>query len=339
MLPGSRLDRRSSWLRQLTRSNALTMALSIVLHAVLFFGFYRVVFIEEAAPARIVIPEARLAPAGAPAGSSAGELPRLNPRPNPQPPGGLRTSVAAGPLSASPLQVSELPVLAVNLAGNSNFVMGGTEGTASSAIGAVGAGAGGGSIMGSAYGTGGGTGGGGGLIGPATSFFGAAGNAYRVAFVVDVSNSLMLYRKDIIREVRDSVRNLTPTQEFAILLAKPKALEEFNPNRLVLANARNKTGAIAFIEGTALVRDVGAADPMAALDKAFSLRPELIYFLSDGEYDDIKDDLLKKVADLHRRNPVKITVISIEPSPRNLPVLEAIAKQTGGHFRPVRLDP
>ena len=325
---------RRSWIDRIWRSNTLTIVVSVGLHAALFVAFYRVVFSTQEAPKRVIIPEARLAPGGGSADrATSGELPKLSPRPPAPPPGGARPTEVSGAAGGSPLQLSEMPVVAVNLGGGSNFVVGSSEGTSANR----GTGSSQGSLLGGGYGSGtGGTTGS--MVGPATSFFGAAGNAYRIVYVVDVSNSLMYYRKDIIREVRDSIRNLTPTQEFGIILAKPKQIQEFNGQRLVLANARNKSDATAFIEGTALARDVGEVDPVGALDRAFSLQPELVYFLSDGEYDNIKDDLLKKVADLHKRFAAKITVISIEPSPRNLPVLERIARETGGYFRPVQLD-
>ena len=317
-----------SWPRRVVRSNAFTIGLSIALHAALFFAFYHVAFHEERGPRRVIIPEARLAPGGGNGPARAGDMPRLSLQPMSPPSGG--PGGAAGPAAANALLLSDLPVVAVNLTGGSGFVVGDANGSSRGTAGL--AGAGGGSLMGTGYG-GGGTGGGG-LAGPACSFFGAAGNAYKVVYVVDISGSLEIYLKDIVGEVSSSVRGLIPTQQFQILTYMSDRgdvrLLEFATGRLSYANEKNKAAATEFTKSLKVVR--GAFDPVQALTKAYELQPELIYLLSDGEYDEFPE-LLAKVRELYKQCPAKITAISFNPAPRNLPVLQNVANETGGHFR------
>ena len=87
--------------------------------------------------------------------------------------------------------------------------------------------------------------------------------------------------------------------------------------------------------------------------RAFAVKPELIYFLTDGAYFELLPGKNSEYSDLElalkRLNPdseVKITVIGYglsmetagkggQPSaqPPQVPFLERIAREHGGHFR------
>jgi hypothetical protein len=226
-----------------------------------------------------------------------------------------------------------LPVVAVNLTSGTGAVVGDIEGSSHAAAGFAGTGSAGGSLMGTGYGGGGSAGGG--LAGPACSFFGAAGNAYKVVYVVDISASLTIYLRDIVSEMTTSIRGLTPAQQFQILTNvtddKDWKIVEFAPSRLVYANEKNKSGAIEFVKG--LKTTPGEFDPVQTLARAYELKPELIYLLSDGAYDKFEDQLLPKVRELYKRCPAKITAISFNPSPRNVQLLQSVTNETGGNFR------
>lgn len=318
-----------SWPQRVVRSNAFTISLSVALHGALFYAFWHIAFREERAPRRIIIPEARLAPAGGGGTAQPGEMPKLAMPPVPPPPGG--SGAAVGPAAGSALQLSELPVVAVNLTGSGGVVVGDADGTKQPTSGPAGLSSA--SLMGAGYG--GGTGGEGrGLAGPACSFFGAVGNAYKVVYVVDISGSLGIYLEDIKRRANESIRGLTPTQQFQILTyvsdREGKRPIEFAAGRLTYANEKNKTAATEFTKNLKVER--GAFDPVQALTKAYGLQPELIYLLSDGDYVEFPE-LLTKVRELYQQCPAKITVISFSPAQRNVQLLQSIAGATGGHFR------
>jgi len=144
----------------------------------------------------------------------------------------------------------------------------------------------------------------GGGIAPLSSFFGQTGNAY-------------------------------PTQRFHIVLARPRHVEEFSPRRLVPAIARYKKEAMAFLDTVERIPKPGKADPIEAMKRAFAVRPELIYLLSDGDYPDIADDLERELDRLNADRAVCITAIGFDPSPDPRALLERIARRHGGHFRVV----
>lgn len=332
ILPARALNQRS-WLRRLGRSNALTISVSLLLHGALFFACYYVAFHEQTTPRRVVIPEARLAPMGSGGPMSPGEAPRLNLQSLPPPTGAANTDGPGLPVTGSALMLSDVPVVAVNLAGGGRPIVGDVEGTEHGPSTIAGAGNAGGGLMGTGYGGGGG-GAGSGFGGPACSFFGAVGNAYKVVYVVDISGSLAIYLDDIIRNVNESVRGLTPAQRFQILtyMSDPDGtrIVEFAAGRLTYANEKNKAAAGDFTKNLKVVR--GAFDPVRALTMAYALQPELIYLLSDGEYDEFPE-LVTKVRELHQQCPTKITAISFNPAPRNMRLLQSVVNETGGNFR------
>lgn len=332
ILPGRATGERS-WLRRLWQSNAFTIGISLVLHGALFSAFYHVAFDEQRAPRRVVIPEARLAPiGGSGAPSLTGDLPQLKLRPPPPQLGGQSSAAGpSGPAAGSPLLLSDVPVVAVNLGSGVGAVVGDVEGSSRRAAGRSGADRVGGALMGAGYGGGGA---GGGLGGPVCNFFGAAGNAYKVVYVVDISGSLKIYLRDIVAEMTTSIRGLTPTQQFQILTNVTDLdlkIVEFAPGRLVYATEKNKSAAIEFAKGFRVAP--GEFDPVQTLTRAYEHRPELIYLLSDGEYDKFEDLLLPKVRELYKQCPAKITAISFNPSPRNVQLLRSVVSATGGNFR------
>lgn len=300
-------------------SNAFAWTISILLHAGLFIAFYKMGFSRAVAERRLIIPEARLVAGPAQVTPPSG-LPRKLTEPTPAP-DEIRAphlselpilSVAAVDATASDVVVSGPPML--TLPGMDSAGSG--LGTTSSGSGMA--------------------------VGPVSRFFGQAGNAYRIVYVVDISGSLMHFMDDIVREMQGSIRDLLPTQEFHIVAAMPLQVREMEPRRLVPANARYKAMAHDMIKFLASNNDRGEPDPIEAMKRAFAVGPELIYFLSDGYYSRIDADLLATLKQLNSNQQVKITVIGIgwsaenvpgEPVPRPKVLLEQIAREHGGHCR------
>jgi hypothetical protein len=311
-LAGSRSS--GSWLGRLARSTAFSWVISLVVHATVFWALYKVAYQQPAAPRRLIIPEAKLAPIGGPVTQGPIVPVKLSPQ-NPSPP--INMAPAA----------PELPtIMADGSASIPASIRSEPGGSAASAA------TGGGSVasMGSVSAIGPSVG------GPVSSFFGQAGSAYKVVYVVDVSASLMIYIDEIIKEMRGSIRDLLPTQRFHIVLAKPGEVQEFEPRRMVPAISGYKLQAMSFIDGISTVPNPGKADPVEAMRRAFAVSPELIYFLSDGDYPDVQDQLETTLAKLNAQQQVKITVIAFDPSPKPLALLERIAHNHGGHLRRVQ---
>ncbi len=299
-------------MQRLVRSNAFAWAVSLGLHGLLFGAFYVAVLREESPTRRIIIPEARLTSAAGP----AVDTPPIEQKPlqldPPEDQPALPSPAFRDERILAAVRMDEIPALAIPVeqpAASESLL------TAQVAGGAA-------------------------PDAPLSHFFGQVGNAYKVVYVVDVSASLMIYIDDILSEMRDSIRGLVPTQKFHIVLARPRKVEELGPGRLVPAIARYKKEADDFLATVDRIPKPGKADPIEAMRRAFAVGPELIYFLSDGDYIDIENELERELQRLNPRREVCITTIGFHP-PRpegdRPELLQRIAQWHNGHFRLVEI--
>lgn len=322
-LPARRFG-KPSWPSRVGSSSAFTITLSVALHAAVFLGFYPVVFREARESRRTIIPEARLAPIGGSGANQAGQMPRLSP-PRIPPRDRADRPVQAAPARPAPT-LADMPVLAVDLMSAPEPLSAQDSSRLSPRLAA-------GAPLISTGGTA--AHGGMGTAGPATSFFGVAGNAYKVVYVVDVSNSLMMtLDQQIAAEMKRAIRGLAASQQFHLILATPLRVIEFGPRRLVYATAANKQAAIQFIEANVRpTQDRGIHAPVEGLRRAFDIRPELVYFLSDGDFllEDERAALKNLVSEKSPNGEIKLTTLGFGSGDRGL--LEQLARQTGGNFR------
>jgi hypothetical protein len=225
-------------------------------------------------------------------------------------------------------------------------VLGGQGDTATDTMIGIGAG----QTMGRGKGTGVGTGsgegasapfgvpGGGRGIGPRSPFMGVSGNAKTVAYVCDASGSMMGLPFDLLKmELKKAVDVLVPSQAFNIIFFQKGAAEALAQSMQV-ANPNNKSKAYAWLSELVVASN---SDPVPSLKLAFSQKPQLIYLLTDGAFDD--NDAV--VAEIKRLNPEKRTRINTiaffspdaPASDRKAceDVLRAIATDNGGLFKVV----
>lgn len=321
------LAAHGTWLSRATQSRSFAWCVSAAVHALIFLGIYSMA-VSEWSPARVdIIPEARLAPAPQsrlPAPASPPKLSDANAlKPSLGEPARLRDLPVA---AASPLAASEI-VLPGELIGRAVLPVAPTGQTGMLPLVPT---------------------------APVSRLFGQAGNAYKVVYLVDLSESIaLLHLDEVVRELQDSVCSLVPTQSFHVIAMPGRAILEFDPDvaagggaasrpRLVPATGRNKSAAMEFITVIEKVHQPGAADPVAAMERAFAVKPEMIYFLSDGDYANVAHELLARLRELNADRAVKITVIGFDPPKVEVPrqgeitppvLLETIAREHGGHFR------
>ncbi len=187
----------------------------------------------------------------------------------------------------------------------------------------VGIGAGGGEF--SKYGLQVGTGG----SGP--QFFGLGGEARaarRIVYVVDRSGSMMGVFDDLRTELKNSIDRLRKSQKYHVIFYSTDPPVEAPPARLVNAIRASKERTFAFIDET---QPAGMTQPIEAMRRAFQLKPDLIYFLSDGDIPEA--ELLKaNLLEWNRDEDVRIfTIAYVSPAGRQL--LEEIAREHNGSFR------
>lgn len=315
-IPPAWSPEQPSWLRRLGRSNAFTISLSVLVHGAAFLAFYQMTFRKESKPHREIVPEARLVPRSGATTVQPAQMPRLSPQPAPAPDDDRPAELPRT------LPLSEMPLLAANLTGGPDAVAPEMPQDRPSKAAP--------SLLGPTYASGGA-----GPVGPATSFFGVAGNAYKVVYMIDVSNSLMItLDRQIAAEMKRAIRDLTASQQFHIILATPVRVIEFAPGRLVYATGANKQAAIEFIEKNIRpTQDRGVHAPVEGLRRAFDTGAELVYFLSDGDFflEEEREALKKLVAEKSQHGEIKLTTLGFGSGDQGL--LEQLAKQTGGNFR------
>jgi len=157
-------------------------------------------------------------------------------------------------------------------------------------------------------------------------FFGISGPMRRVVYVVDRSGSMTDSIMYVKYELKRSIGELGEDAEFHVIFYSTGPPVEMPTRRLVPATERNKKLAFEFIDG---IVAQGETDPSKALDRAFAVKPELIYLLTDGEFDKA---IIDRVSRLNEGN--KVTVHTIGFLYRiGEEVLKQIAKENSGDYK------
>lgn len=170
--------------------------------------------------------------------------------------------------------------------------------------------------------SGGGSGGGG------VEFFGAgpARGVRSIVYVVDSSGSMLDTFQHVKAELRRSVGKLRRSQKFHVLFFNSGEPFENPPQKLVSAIESQKRTFIEFLE---TVRPGGSTHPEAAMRRALALEPDLIYFLTDGEFD---PGLLPKLNEWNKERRVLIFTIAYFDM-AGAALLERIAREHRGEFK------
>jgi hypothetical protein len=230
-------------------------------------------------------------------------------------------------------------------------VLGGQGDTATDTMIGIGAG----QTMGRGKGTGVGTGsgegasapfgvpGGGRGIGPRSPFMGVSGNAKTVAYVCDASGSMTGLPFDLLRiELKKAIDVLIPSQAFNVIFFQEAQAHSLSPTLLV-ANPKNKAIAFAWLTEQ---RERANSDPMKSLQLAFSQQPQLIYLLTDGNFED-NDAVVAEIKRLNPQKKTRVNTIAFFASDKEESgserkaceaVLRTIAADNGGLFKVVLTD-
>lgn len=163
--------------------------------------------------------------------------------------------------------------------------------------------------------------------GPPSQFMGTGGNAYCVCYIIDRSGSMVIAFDYVKKEMLRSIQELQAEQLFHVIFFNAGEAIEAPMGRMVHASDRNKIEAIKFVGG---VVAAGRTDPRPAFRKAFALkpRPNLIYFLTDGDFDpDMMDDLRK----WNSGHKTVINTIAFLERPAEA-LLKKIAQENGGTY-------
>lgn len=234
--------------------------------------------------------------------------------------GGLEAIETEGPNEFASLKSSLLLNESNELAAQQgmNDLLGGS----SSGSGAGGSGGGSGGGFGDGHGTG---------VGP--GFFGAQGEGRTFIYIVDMSGSMAGKRfQRALAELNRSINRLKPHQEFFVYFFNDRTLPLFDKytTKLLIASPANKSRATRWINSR---RPGGLTNPMYALEQAISLKPDVIYLLTDGELENA--DGIREMLRKQNQNGASIHTIAFE-NQDGTETLQAIAKENKGVFRFVK---
>lgn len=181
-----------------------------------------------------------------------------------------------------------------------------------------------------------------------TNFYGSGGNAKDIVFVVEADGSIISDYPQIVGELATTLRGMSEKQKFSVVVFDGEGVKEVPPRGLRRATADAKASAIAWLHDTRNVQNMGSGDAVKALDRAFRLRPELIFLLSQnlynpgrGKYELQREEVLDAVRKSPQRNVTINTIefndidrLALDPQGNKvrLTLLEEIAKMTGGEY-------
>lgn len=110
--------------------------------------------------------------------------------------------------------------------------------------------------------------------------------ANKVVYVVDFSGSIIVAVDDLKRELKRSIGQLKPSQSFNVILFfsedEVAKTESFAPN-LQPASEETRKALFKWLDREA---PRGDTKPMPSIKRALSMRPEVIFFFSDGLFED-----------------------------------------------------
>lgn len=164
-------------------------------------------------------------------------------------------------------------------------------------------------LLGTGAGAGGsGSGGLGGGAGAAGRSIGTAGmwglkiQANKIVYVVDFSGSILIVDKDITRELKAKIGQLKSSQQFDTILfyssaQTEKAIADCFGGGLQQATEDVKKKFIGWINGKT---PRGGSDPMPAIRRALAMKPEAIFLLSDGLFQD--PDVEQEIKSINKAN-------------------------------------
>ncbi|HEY3246537.1 MAG TPA: VWA domain-containing protein [Phycisphaerae bacterium] len=167
-----------------------------------------------------------------------------------------------------------------------------------------------------------------GSSGGGATFFkvgGKARGARNIVYVVDHSGSMLATFDAVRDELMRSINALRRGQKFHLILFNNQALEK-PPKALVPAIESQKQAALEFLR---TVEPQGSTNPIPAMQRAFELHPDLIFFLTDGDFD---PELLDRLRQWNKDKKVRVSTIAYL-SLSGKPLLERIARENNGEFR------
>lgn len=157
----------------------------------------------------------------------------------------------------------------------------------------------------------------------------------KVVFVCDATGTMINKFELLQKELYKAVDALQPAQSFNIVFFfdGPKAASIGNLESLLPATPENKQRAIKFVSDFSTT---GQTDPMPGIRLALKMQPQLLYFLSDGQFDNLVpyEQVIAHLDKLNKNRRTRINTIQFASHDKEAEeVLQKIAAQHGGSYR------
>ncbi len=163
--------------------------------------------------------------------------------------------------------------------------------------------------------------------------------ARRIVFVCDATGTMIQKLGDLKHELTKAVAALRPNQSFNIIFFTDGGKYHIaEKNGLVVATPDNTRLAYSFLED---ITPTGTTDPLPAIDAAFKQRPDLVYFLSDGEFNNLRpyEDVVRQFDSSNKERRCRVSTILFETYDREAEqVMQRIAGEHGGNYRYIRSE-
>jgi hypothetical protein len=127
-------------------------------------------------------------------------------------------------------------------------------------------------------------------------------------------------------ELRNRIDELGEDKQFHVVFYSSGPPVEMPTRRLISATEANRRQAKEFIDG---VIPQGETDPSEALKRAFEVKPEVIYLLTDGEFDRA---IVGLIGSINKGKDVDVYTIAFLTA-MGEEVLKEIAEQNGGKYK------
>ena len=157
----------------------------------------------------------------------------------------------------------------------------------------------------------------------------APGKARRIIYVVDYSSSMSSFFAGVQLKLKSAVSSLTEKKYFHVIFFSGGDYREMPTRAVLRASKPHKNAAYNFIDSITLG---GGTDPKLAMKRAFELKPELIYLLTDGQFD---ASVVDHIRALNKRGKVTVNTICFR-SRAGEEILRLIAAQNSGRYRFVK---
>ncbi|MEE9405025.1 MAG: hypothetical protein V3V20_09030 [Algisphaera sp.] len=180
---------------------------------------------------------------------------------------------------------------------------------------------------------------------PATEvmFMGSGGNATKIVFVLEADGSIISDYPQIVGNLARTLRDMNEQQKYSVVVFDGQGVKEVPPAGLKVATAASKVATLKWLKNPSNVKNYGTGDPIAAIERAARLRPELIFLLSQNLYNPggkkhefQRAEIIEAVKNLPARNLVINTIEFNQVDPlkdvlgRSL--MEEIASVTNGKY-------